>query len=150
VSSEPGAGQVFEFAIKDRTGKLRHLTIPLFYGGGGLPVQEKLRDVYWVAVKMHTEFAATAKLHGVPLPRLFVLLEMEEVIGAGHYEDFNDAYDCAYLDCVMREVAWVEFKRQALVAAKVDDFPMEALQEMMERTGCWSGAIELPEAGEWK
>jgi hypothetical protein len=144
---KPRSMQIFEFAIKDRAGKVHYLTIPLPYGSGGLPVHKNLRDEYWVGVKMHNEFAAMAKLHGITLPRTFVLNEGNEVIGTGHYEDFNDAYDRAYLDCMMREFAFAEYGRMASVGFSID-LPDEAVRELVERTGTSSKTILLPEEEE--
>jgi hypothetical protein len=144
---KPRSMQIIEFQLKDLAGKVQCLSVPVSYGDGALPVHKNLRSEYWVAVKMHNEFAALAKLHGARRCRTFTLIDGKEVVGTGHYNDSHDAYDRAYIDCMMREVAAVEYGRKVMVANLIDEnIPAEAYNALIERTGTTCASIELPKA----
>ena len=49
----------------------------------GWEVRKQFRDEYWVAHKMHGEFAALSRANNLPLPKEFTIMFDGELVGWG-------------------------------------------------------------------
>lgn len=68
----------------------------------GFAVAKMLRDEYWVAHKMHTEFTTLCKANGASLPKAMFIIVGEELVGFGDYPS-DDPHIRAFADCIVRE-----------------------------------------------
>jgi hypothetical protein len=109
----------------------------------GWEVREFMRDEYWVAVKMHTEFAGVCKAHNVTLPNDLLIIgpgdepDDRVVIGFGSYGSEDPAHR-AFIDCTIREAEWEMGDMKGplpLIAMDMSEVPDEALAELRRRTG---------------
>jgi len=102
----------------------------------GMRVCENLRDDYWCAHKMHSEFAAACAANNVTLPNAFMIAISDELVGAGSYAS-NDAHDRAFADCVIRE-AEAELrgsKKLPMIGLDLAELSIDEQMAIARRTG---------------
>jgi hypothetical protein len=102
----------------------------------GWEVREQFRDEYWVAHKMHGEFATICRANGKPLPGLFIIILENELIGCGHYKS-EDLHDRAMADTTIREFEWEQrgTGQVPMIGVIMGDLPEDQEVELVRRTG---------------
>jgi hypothetical protein len=98
---------------------------------------------------MHQEFAAVCRRAKVSLPKLFMIMMSNTLVGYGSYAN-EDAHYRAFIDCVIREAEWEYRGRNELPMIGMDlasaGVPEAELTALSQRTGARRCAsVELDE-----